>query len=225
MGDLFIVSTPIGNLEDITLRAIRVLKEVDLIAAEDTRKTKILLGRYDIHTSLISFYEHNKIPKTRELIKLLKKNKQIALVTEAGTPGISDPGFYLIRQAVKDGVRVIPVPGPCAILAALVISGLPTDSFAFYGFLPRKGKKRKEWLSKIRDAKKTIVIYESPYRLISTLEELVSVTEDRIIVIGRELTKKYEEIKRGTAEELKEYFEKYPPRGEFTLVIAGTDYS
>jgi len=223
MGALFIVSTPIGNLEDITLRAIRVLKEVDLVAAEDTRKAKILFGRYDIHSPLTSFHEHNKIFKTREIIKQLNANKQIAIITEAGTPGISDPGFYLVRQAVREGVKIIPVPGPSAMLAALVVSGLPTDSFSFYGFLSRKGKKRKEWLSKIKQDNKTVILYESPYRLLATLKELIPAVENRIVVVGRELTKKFEEVKRGTAEELKEYFEKNPPRGEFVLVIAGKD--
>ena len=225
MGELFIVSTPIGNLEDISLRAIRILKEVDLIACEDTRKSKILLGRYDIHTALTSFHEYNKVSKSGSLIKLLKENKRIALVSEAGTPGISDPGFYLIRLAVKDNITVVPIPGPSALLAALVVSGLPTDSFIFYGFLPRKGSKRKKWFEKLGQEEKTVVLYESPYRLLATLEELMLVTETRMIAVGRELTKKYEEVKRGTAEELEAYFKLHSPRGEFVLVVAGRDYS
>ncbi len=222
MGELFIVSTPIGNLEDISLRAIRILKEADLIACEDTRKSRILLGRYDIHTPLTSFHEYNKVSKSGSLIKLLKGNKQIALISEAGTPGISDPGFYLIRLAVKDNITVVPIPGPSALLAALVVSGLPTDSFIFYGFLPRKGSKRKKWFAKLGQEEKTVVFYESPYRLLAALEELMPVTETRMIAVGRELTKKYEEVRRGTAEELKEYFTLHSPRGEFVLVVAGT---
>lgn len=218
------VSTPIGNLEDVSLRALRVLKEVDLIAAEDTRKTKILLSRYDIHTPLTSFYDYNKTYKSRNLIELLKKNKEIALVSEAGTPGISDPGFYLIRMAIEENIKVIPIPGPSALLAALVVSGLPTDSFTFYGFIPRKGRKRKEWLEKIVREEKTVVFYESPHRLLATLEELIPVTGERLVAIGRELTKKFEEVRRGTAETLKEYFTQHPPRGEFVLVLAGRDY-
>ncbi|MEA3369322.1 MAG: 16S rRNA (cytidine(1402)-2'-O)-methyltransferase [Candidatus Ratteibacteria bacterium] len=225
MGELFIVSTPIGNLEDISLRAIRILKEVDLIACEDTRKSKILLGRYDIHTPLTSFHEYNKVSKSGNLIKLLKGNKRIALVSEAGTPGISDPGFYLIRLAIRENIKVIPIPGPSALLAGLVVSGLPTDSFIFYGFLPRKGSKRKKWFEKLGQEEKTVVFYESPYRLLATLEELMPVTETRMIAVGRELTKKYEEVRRGTAEELEAYFKLHSPRGEFVLIVAGRDYS
>ncbi len=223
MGELFIVATPIGNLEDMSFRAVRILKEVDLVAAEDTRKARILFDRYDIHTPFTSFHDHNKISKSRELINQLKINKKIALISEAGTPGISDPGFYLVRLAIQENIRVTPIPGPSAFISCLVVSGLPTDSFSFYGFIPRKGKKRKEWFKQIREEKKTVVFYESPYRLLKILDELAPVTEDRIIVIGRELTKKYEEIKRGTAKELKEYFEINNPRGEFVLVLSGVE--
>ena len=221
MGELFVVSTPIGNLEDITLRAIRVLKGVDLIAAEDTRTTKILLSRYHIPARLTSYHEHNKKFKSEHLVRYLKENKNVALVSEAGTPGISDPGYYLIRLAIQQGIKIVPIPGPSAFLAALVVSGLPLDSFVFYGFVPRKGGKRKKWLREIEEESKTIVFYESPYRLLSTLKDLIPVTGERILAIGRELTKKFEEFKRGKALELKEYFEKHPPRGEFVILVNG----
>ncbi len=224
MGEVFVVSTPIGNLEDITLRAIRILKEVDLVACEDTRKTKILFSRYGIRTPLTSFHEHNKIARSISLVKLLKENKKIALVSEAGTPGVSDPGFYLVRLAVKNNIKVVPIPGASAVLAGLAASGLPTDCFTFYGFPPRKGKKKKEWLEKIRAEAKTVVFYESPHRLLDTLERLIPAVQGRLIAVGRELTKKYEEIQRGTAEELKEYFTSHSPRGEFVLVLAGSAY-
>ena len=224
MGTLFIVSTPIGNLEDISLRALRILKEVDLIACEDTRKAGILLKRYEVHTPLTSFHDHNKETKSKALLKRLEGNSRIALISEAGTPGISDPAFYLVRLAVKNSIEVVPVPGACAALAALVISGLLTDCFTFYGFLPRQGKKREKWLAEIERQGKTVIFYESPYRLLATLEDLIPVTKNRIIAVGRELTKKYEEVKRGTARELSEYFRVNSPRGEFVLVLAGAAY-
>jgi len=220
-GILYPVGTPIGNLKDITLRALEVLKEVDLIASEDTRHTRKLLSHYDIHTSLTSFYEHNQLKKAPYLIECLKRGQNVALVTKAGMPGISDPGYYLIKEVIKEKIKVVPIPGPTALAIALVTSGLPTDSFVFEGFLGRKKGERIRKLKKLKEEERTIIIYESPHRLKKVLSEIREVLGDRWIAVGRELTKKFEEILRGRISKVEEIFKERTPRGEFTLVIEG----
>ena len=218
-GTLYIVSTPIGNLEDITLRALRTLKETDFIAAEDTRHTKILLGRYDIHKPLISYYSYNRISKLDKIIRLLKEGKNISLVSDAGTPGISDPGSILIKTCIESNIPVISIPGATALIAALVVSGKSTDKFIFEGFLSRKSGKRIKRLETLKDEERTVIIYESCHRIIKFLEDTLRVMGDREIVVAREITKKFEEIKRGRVSELLEYFSSGKPRGEFIVII------
>lgn len=220
-GVLYVVSTPIGNLEDITLRALRILKEVDLVAAEDTRRTGLLLKHYQIDNQLSSYHDFNKERKALELIGLLKSGKSLALVSDAGTPGISDPGYLLIKLAIQEGIEVVPIPGVSAILAGLVVSGLPTDRFSFEGFLPPKSTKRKKKLESLITEQRTMIFYESPHRLNQTLAEIFNVFGDREIVVARELTKKFEEIKRGKVVEIKEYFLKKRVRGEIVILLAG----
>lgn len=220
-GVLYPVGTPIGNLKDISLRALEVLKEVDLIACEDTRHTRKLLSHYDIHTPLTSFYEHNQLKKTPYLLRRLKEGESIALVSNAGMPGISDPGFHLIKEAVKEGIKIIPIPGPTALTIGLVASGFPTESFVFEGFLGRRKTERVKKLRELKDERRTIVLYEAPHRIRKILPELREIMGDRYIAIGRELTKKFEEIIRGKVSELEVVFERKKPRGEFTLVIEG----
>lgn len=219
LGMLYIVATPIGNLKDITLRAIETLKSVDLIACEDTRRTKILLVHYGIHTPTTSYFEHNKITKGKFLINELKEGKDIALVSDAGTPGISDPGFNIIRDAIREGISVTVVPGANAAISALAISGLPTDKFTFEGFLPVKETARQKRLKILAKEEKTIIIYESPYRILKALVDIKEIMGERNIAVVRELTKKFEEIRRGTPDELLEYFSSHTPRGEFIIVI------
>ena len=216
---LYIVSTPIGNLSDITYRAVEVLKSVDLIACEDTRKTKILTSAYGITTPLTSYYEYNKIAKGDYLIKLLREGKRIALVSDAGTPGISDPGFNLIRSALDAGIKVISIPGPTAIISALSLSGFPTHNFFFEGFLPIKSGGRKKRLEWLKGLEATIVVYESPHRLLKTLGDMREVLGDRKIALVREVTKKFEEVIQATPEELIKIFEARKPRGEFVLIF------
>ena len=218
-GSLYVVSTPIGNLSDITLRAIEVLKSVNLIAAEDTRHTKILTSRYDIRTPLTSFYEYNKLSKGERIISLLKEGQNIALVSDAGTPGISDPGFSVIKDAINNAIDVIPIPGPSALIAALVVSGKPTHRFAFEGFLPVKRGARIKKLQGIKAAGTTTVLYESPHRLLKTLRDMAEVFGNVEIACARELTKKFEEIQRAKIVEVIAHFEAQKPRGEFVLVI------
>ncbi|MEA3485670.1 MAG: 16S rRNA (cytidine(1402)-2'-O)-methyltransferase [Candidatus Aerophobetes bacterium] len=220
-GILYPVGTPIGNLKDITLRALETLKEVDLIASEDTRHTRKLLSHYDIHTSLTSFYEHNQLKKTPYLIDCLEKGKNVALVTRAGMPGISDPGYYLIKEVIREKIKIVPIPGPTALAIALVASGLPTDSFIFEGFLGRRKNERIRKLEKLKDEERTIIIYESPHRLKKVLPEVREILGDRRIAVGRELTKKFEEIIRRRVSEVEDIFKDRRPRGEFTLVIEG----
>ena len=219
-GALFIVSTPIGNLEDITFRAIKILKSVQLIAAEDTRQTSILLKHYDIRTSLTSYYSYNEKQKAPELLKKLIENRQIALVSDAGTPGISDPASHLVRLAIENNIPVIPIPGPTAFLAGLVASGQATDKFVFEGFLPVK-KGRQTRMLFLADEMRTLVFYESPHRLIKTLREFLSHFGNRRITIARELTKKFEEFFRGNIESAIHYFESKKIRGEFVLIVEG----
>jgi 16S rRNA (cytidine1402-2'-O)-methyltransferase len=219
---LYLVATPIGNLEDITLRALRVLKEVDLIACEDTRQTLKLLSHYGIHTRTVSYHEHNEMTKAAELVVDLEGGAKIALVTDAGMPGISDPGFHLIALAIRHRVPVVPIPGASAFLAALVASGLPTDSFRFSGFLPAKAGQRRKLLESIKDSPRTQVFYEAPHRLLETLSDVSEVLgEARHVVVAREVTKIHEEFLRGRAREILEQLKaRGDVKGEITLLIA-----
>lgn len=218
---LYIVSTPIGNLKDITLRALDILREVDLILAEDTRRTGILLKEYMIKDKKITSYNDiNKIKKTKEVIELLKQGQDIALVSDSGTPGISDPGFYLVREAVKYNIQISPIPGPTAPIAALVCSGLPTDKFGFFGFLPKKDGKKREifgWISKMENL--TFIYYESPHRILKTLRLMEEIIPEKNVVIGREMTKKFEEFIRGTAKSVYQKVKEKKIKGEIVLII------
>jgi 16S rRNA (cytidine1402-2'-O)-methyltransferase len=220
MGTLFVVGTPIGNLEDITLRALRLLGEVDLIAAEDTRATRRLLTQYDIETPLTSYWEHSKLSKLQYILRTLEQ-KDVALVSKAGMPGISDPGYELIKAAIERGINVVPIPGASAVTAALAVSGLPTDSFLYLGFLPRKRGKRTRLLTSLTGEARTIVAFEAPHRLLAALEDIKDALGDRFMAVTRELTKVHEEVARGTVSEIIEHFQNNPPRGELTLVIEG----
>lgn len=220
-GILYIVSTPIGNLEDITLRAIRVLKEVDLIAAEDTRHTRHLLDRYQITTQLTSYHDHNKEDKAPVLVARLLEGKNVALVSDAGTPGISDPGYFLINLAADQKVPVVPIPGATAAIAALSISGLPTDSFVFEGFLPAKHVARLKRLKDLALEKRTVIFYEAPHKIVKTLEDLIEVFGDRRAVITRELTKIHEETIRGMLSDVLKHLQEGTIKGEFTVIVHG----
>jgi 16S rRNA (cytidine1402-2'-O)-methyltransferase len=225
-GILYIVATPIGNLEDITLRALRVLKEVDLIAAEDTRHTRILLSHYDIRTPLTSYHEHNERTKARPLVDRLLGGENIALVSDAGTPAISDPGYRLVVDAIHAGIRVIPLPGAAALAAALSAGGLPTDRFAFEGFLPAKKQERRARLQELRQDARTLVFYEAPHRLNESLQDMQQILGNREIAIGRELSKVHEEFLRGTVSEVIARFADREVKGEITIVVHGcTDES
>lgn len=216
-GILYLVATPIGNLEDITFRAINILKEVDLIAAEDTRHTLKLLNHYEISKPLISYHRHNEEIKVDGLIEKLKEGQNVAVVSDAGTPAICDPGEVIVKEALKENIKVVPIPGACAFVNALVASGLDTKEFVFYGFLSINKKLRKEKLEQIKKENKTIILYEAPHKLKNTLEDLEDILEDRKIVIARELTKIHEEFIKGTA---KEILEKYTePKGEHIILI------
>ena len=217
-GKLYIVSTPIGNMEDITLRAINILKSVDYIGVEDTRHSALLLKKFEINTSIISFHEHNESRRSEEiLIKLLNSN-DIAIISDAGTPAINDPGYRLISEVVKHGIKVVPIPGASSVLAALVGSGFPTDRFTFEGFLPRK-KGRKTRFEDLCKEQRTVVFFESPHRVEKTLADCLKFFGNREIVLAREMTKMFEEFHRGTISELIEYFAQEPPRGEFVFVL------
>jgi len=222
LGTLYVVATPIGNLEDITLRALRVLKEVGLVACEDTRRTRALLTHFGIHVPVTSYFEHNKLAKGPVILKTLREGKSVALVTDAGTPGISDPGFLLVREAREAGIPVVPVPGPSAVVAALSAAGIPADSFVFDGFLPVKPGKRIHRIEALRDLEMTLVCYESPHRILAALEAIGHVFGQVEIVVARELTKQFEEIVRGTPEALRARFATGTVRGEFTVVIPYT---
>jgi len=218
-GTLFVVATPIGNLEDITLRALRVLKEVDVIACEDTRRTRALLAHFDIHTPTTSYFEHNKLVRGPQLIRQLQEGRRIALVTDAGTPGISDPGFMLVRDARAAGIGVVPVPGPAAVVTALSAAGLPADRFVFDGFLPIKPGRRLNRLTALRELDTTLVLYESPHRILATLTATGEVFGEREIVVARELTKQLEEVVRAPAAAHRARLDAAGVRGEFTVVI------
>jgi len=218
---LYIVSTPIGNMEDITLRALRILKEVDLIAAEDTRRTGLLLKHFGIQVPLTSYFEGNELKKREFILAKLKEGKRIALVSDAGTPGISDPGFRLIQLAIENQLPIVPIPGPSAVITALSVSGLPTDAFLFKGFLPHKSKKRRDLLKELEGIRETLIFYESPHRISETLRDILEILGDREVVLTRELTKIYEEILRGRASQILKQIGEKKLKGEITLVIEG----
>lgn len=220
-GKLYVCATPIGNLEDITIRALKALRDADLIAAEDTRRTIKLLNRYRIKTPLTSYHEHNEISKGKELLRSLKDGRRIALVSDAGMPGFSDPGHWLIKACIETDIPVEILPGPSAAISALVISGLPVDAFAYEGYLPRKKGERQKTLQRLADEKRTTILYESPHRVISSLSDILEILGNRPAVLVRELTKKYEEVKRGDIEGILEYVKRQKPRGEIVLVIGG----
>ena len=219
-GTLYLVATPIGNLDDITHRAIKVLSSVDLIAAEDTRKTKILLDHYSISKPMVSYFSYNERHRAPQLVEKLKDGQSIALVSDAGTPGISDPAYHIVQSCLSAGIPIIPIPGPSAFVSALIVSGLPTDRFVFEGFLPQK-KGRKTKLGLLSGEPRTIVLYESPHRVLRTLEEIRTAFGERNVVVARELTKKFEEIVRGPISSVLEELHRKPTRGEYVLVIEG----
>ncbi len=223
MSKLYLVPTPIGNLEDITLRAIRVLKEVDLILAEDTRVTRVLLNHLQIEKRILSHHQHNEHNALQEIVRMLNEGSNIALVSDAGTPGISDPGFLLVRECVKENIEIECLPGPTAFVPALVNSGLPCDRFVFEGFLPQK-KGRHTRLEQLKTETRTMIFYESPFRLIKTLEQLAeALGAERTASVSRELTKFYEENKRGTLQELTTHFKSKTVKGEIVIVVKGSD--
>jgi 16S rRNA (cytidine1402-2'-O)-methyltransferase len=218
-GALYVVATPIGNLADITLRAVETLKTVNLVACEDTRHTKILLDRYDIHTPTTSYFEYNKIQKGDYLLKLLKEGSSVALVSDAGTPGISDPGHAIIKLCIDNNIPVVPIPGPSGLIAALTVSGKPTDHFTFAGFLSPKPIKRKNQLKKLKDEERTIVLYESPHRIEKLLSDILEIYGDTQLVVAREVTKKFEEIRREKVSLTIEHFKSHKPKGEFVVIV------
>ena len=222
-GTLFLCATPIGNLEDITYRVLRTLKEVDLIAAEDTRNSMKLLNHFDIHTPMTSYHEYNKIEKAYQLVDQLRQGKNIALITDAGTPGISDPGEDLVRIALEEGLHVTSLPGAAACITALTMSGQPTRRFAFEAFLPREKKERAKILEELKTETRTIILYEAPHHLIATLQELREALGNRSISLCRELTKKYEDVEKTTLDDVLSYYKDHEPRGEYVLVVSGKD--
>ncbi len=223
-GRLYVVATPIGNLADITLRALRVLGEVDVVAAEDTRTTRKLLTHHGITTDLVSYHEHNEGVRTPELLDRIKKGESVAIVSEAGTPSISDPGYRLVREAIAAKVTVEPIPGPSALLAAVVVSGLPSDAFIFEGFLPRRSGERRRRLEDLKADRRTLVFFEAPHRLDRTLADMADVLGDREVALCRELTKLHEEVRRGTLQKLAATLSKTPVKGEIVLVVAGAPH-
>jgi 16S rRNA (cytidine1402-2'-O)-methyltransferase len=222
-GCLYLVATPIGNLEDITLRALRVLKEADLIACEDTRETMKLLAHFDIQKRLVSYHEHNEITRAAEIAIELEQGAKVALVSDAGTPVVSDPGHHLVSLCLRHGIQVVPVPGASAFVAALAASGMPIEEFAFIGFLPSKQTERRKSLRELSGEQRTLVLYEAPHRLLDTLEDALEILGNRQVVVAREVTKLYEEFMRGRIETLLEDLRKKAPRGEITLLIAPPD--
>jgi 16S rRNA (cytidine1402-2'-O)-methyltransferase len=222
-GSLYVVSTPIGNLRDITLRAIDVLRAVDLILAEDTRHSRHLLDHHGIATPMLSYHEHNEARATETAIARLREGRDVALISDAGTPLVSDPGTRVVRAAAEAGIAVVPIPGPSAVLAALVSSALGSERFTFFGFLTRKGREREDALQELSSLRHTSVLYEAPNRVAATLGELgARGAGERRVVVARELTKQFEEIRRGTVAELSAYYESAPPRGEVVIVLEGT---
>lgn len=224
MGTLYVVGTPIGNLEDMTFRAVRILQLVDAIAAEDTRHTGKLLEHFQIKTPQVSYHEHNRNERLPELLSQLSGGKSIALVTDAGIPGISDPGYELVKACVEGGIQVVPIPGANAAITALSAAGLPTERFAFEGFLPASGKDRKMRLESLQAESRTLIFYEAPHRIRATLQDLAEcLGNERGIALARELTKMYEEFWRGTLEQAIAYYTQHEPKGEFTLIVAGAE--
>ena len=221
-GTLYLVATPIGNLEDLTYRARRILAEVDLIACEDTRHTRHLLTHYGITTPTVSFHEHNEAARTSELLQRLQRGEDVALVSDAGTPAVSDPGYPLVREAAAAGISVVSVPGPSAVMAALTVSGLPPDRFVFLGFLPRRLGERRRALEAAAALPWTLVFFEDPHRITAVLEDIEAVLGDRRVALARELTKKFEEVFRGTVADALGHLRAHAPRGEFTIVVEGT---
>ena len=221
IGTLYIVATPIGNLEDITLRAMRIMKEADVIAAEDTRHTRKLLDRYEIDTSMTSYHDHNKEEKAPVLIDKLLDGKNIALVSDAGTPGISDPGYFLINLAISENIPVTPIPGATAAITALSVSGLPTDRFVFEGFLPSKQTARRKRLNELEQEERTLIFYEAPHRIMKTIRDMLDVFGDRKAVITRELTKIHEEAVRGGLSNILKHLQSGTLKGEFTIIVHG----
>jgi len=222
-GVLYVIATPIGNLEDITLRALRILKEVDLIAAEDTRHTKGLLSHYGITTPLTSCHEHNERAKAHALVESLERGNKIALVSDAGTPTVSDPGYLLVREAIKAGIQIIPIPGASALTAVLSASGLAADAFVFEGFPPPKRQERKAWLRELESESRTIVFYEAPHRLKESLQDLFEILGDRELVLARELTKVHEEFIRGRLSQVMAEIDRRDVRGEIVLMVSGAE--
>jgi 16S rRNA (cytidine1402-2'-O)-methyltransferase len=221
-GTLYLVATPIGNLADITHRAIDVLTNVELIACEDTRHTRKLLQHYGLNTKTISYHEHNEQERARQLIELLREGKDVAVVSDAGTPSISDPGFRLVRAAIENEIAVVPVPGPSALISALIAAGLPTDEFFFGGFLPARSNARRTRLNELRSVPGTLIFYEAPHRLAETLKDALETLGERKAVVARELTKLHEELRRGRLSELAEHYSNQQPRGEIVLLIDRT---
>ncbi|MGI6361524.1 MAG: 16S rRNA (cytidine(1402)-2'-O)-methyltransferase [Bacillota bacterium] len=220
-GKLYIVSTPIGNLDDITLRAIKTLKEVDVIAAEDTRHSRRLLNHLAIQKPLTSYFQHNELSKSEQLIKMLLAGKDVAIISDAGTPLISDPGYELVKAAISAGIDLVPIPGASAVLSILTVSGLKAERFVFEGFVPREKKHRRRHLQKLAREERTMVFYEAPHRLCAFLADLKEIFGQRQLVVGRELTKRFEEFKRGSVAEIQVYFSEHEPRGEFTIAVEG----
>jgi len=217
---LYVIATPIGNLEDITLRALRILKEVDLIAAEDTRRTHKLLSAYQIKTPLVSHHAYNERRRGGFLIKELQAGKKIALVSDAGTPGIADPGYHLLQLAWEAGIEVVPIPGVSAVTTALSVSGLPSERFCFVNFLPPKTGQRRKRLEELKSESCSVILFESPHRILAALKDMEEILGEREIFLGRELSKQFEELLRGTPGQLRQILEKKKPRGEFTLIIS-----
>jgi 16S rRNA (cytidine1402-2'-O)-methyltransferase len=220
-GILYMVATPIGNLEDITVRALRVLREVDLIAAEDTRHSRILLSAYNIRTPLVSLHEHNERERSMLIISKIENGMSVAYVSDAGTPCVSDPGYRLAAAALENSIRVVPVPGPSAVAAALSVCGFPADQFLFCGFLPPKSNPRRRFLESVRDAGQTLIFYESPARITETMQDIHEVLGDRDAVVARELTKMFEEIRRGKVSDIAAQMSGGKARGEFTVIVGG----
>lgn len=224
IGKLYLVATPIGNLEDMTFRAVRILREADIIAAEDTRQTRKLLSHFEITPGkLVSYHEHNRLSSGPELIRLIMEGKNLALVSDAGLPAVSDPGSDLVKQALEAEIDVVPIPGANAALSALIVSGLSTEQFKFIGFLPRDQQSRDRLLQSQQEEESTLLMYESPHRLTRTLESLLDAWGNRQIVLARELTKRYEEMARGTVQACLEWLEAHPPVGEYCIVVEGAD--
>ena len=224
-GTLYIVATPIGHLEDITFRAINVLKQVNLIAAEDTRRTRILLNAYDIKADLTSYHDYNKERRGEKILQCLLTGKSVALVSDAGTPGVSDPGYYVINLAIHHNIPVVPIPGVSALITALSASGLPSDRFCFEGFLPKKSNSRRKFIQSLQDEDRTLIFYESPYRIVATLQDFLDIYGERWVVVARELTKMYEEVMRGPLSEVLKTLSERKIKGEFTVLISSSRYT